>query len=131
LKAGKQLADVAGKEKIAVQETGFFPRSYGNFIPRIGTSEALSETAFSLTMDAPVADQVYVVDDRFVVATLIHRVDADPAKMTDAEREELRSSVLAVKREEKLAELIENLKKEAKIKVEPTLQNILEGEKTQ
>jgi peptidyl-prolyl cis-trans isomerase D len=131
LKAGKQLADVADKEKIAVQETGFFPRSYGNFVPRIGTSEALSEKAFSLTMDAPVVDQVYVVDDRFVVATLIHRVDADPAKMTDAEREELRSSVLAVKREEKLAELIENLKKEAKIKVEPTLQNILEGEKTQ
>jgi len=115
---------------VEMSETGLFPRSYGNFIPRIGTSEALAKEAFALTMETPVADQVYVVDDRFVVASLMHRIDADPAKMTDAEREQLRSSVLVNKREKMLVELVEKLKVEAKIKVEPTLQNILEGEKS-
>ncbi|ABA88300.1 peptidylprolyl cis-trans isomerase, putative [Syntrophotalea carbinolica DSM 2380] len=130
LKAGKKLADVARKEKVEMGETGLFPRSYGNFIPRIGSSEALATAGFALTKEAPVADEVYVIDGRFVVATLMHRMEADPAKLTDAAREQLRTSVLTNKREKLLTELVEKLKSEAKIKVEPTLQNILEGEKT-
>jgi peptidyl-prolyl cis-trans isomerase D len=129
LKAGKNLVDVARKEKLEIGETGFFPRSYGDFIPRIGNSEALSKAAFALTMKAPVAGEVFVVDDRFVVATLIHRQDADPAQLTDVTREELRASLLAGKQEKLLVDLLETLKSQAKIKIDPSLQNILEGEK--
>lgn len=129
LKAGKKLVDLAVKEKLEIGETGFFPHSYGDFIPRIGNSETLSKAAFALTMKAPVAPEVFVVDDRFIVATLIHRQEADPAQLTEVAREELRTSLLAGKREKLLVDLIQNLKNEAKIKVEPTLKNILEGEK--
>jgi peptidyl-prolyl cis-trans isomerase D len=44
-------------------------------------------------------------------------------------RDELRTSVLASKQESMLGELLEKLKSEANIKVEPALQSILEGEK--
>lgn len=129
LKAGKNLADVARKIGIETGETGLFPRSYGDFIPRIGNSDAMAAAVFSLTSDAPVPDKVFVIDGRYVVLTLMHRIDADPAKMTDANREELRSSVMTAKREKLLTDLLEKLKTEADIEVEPTLQNILEGEK--
>lgn len=129
LKSGKKLGDLALKEKLEIGETGFFPRSYGDFIPRIGNSETLSKAAFALTMKAPVAPEVFVVDDRFIVATLIHRQEADPAQLTKAAREELRTSLLTSKREKLLVDLIQNLKNDAKIEVEPTLKNILEGEK--
>ncbi len=130
LRAGKKLVDLALKQKLEIAETGFFPRSYGDFIPGIGNSETLSKAAFALTMKAPVAPEVFVVDDRFIVATLIHRQEADPAQLTEATREELRSSLLTSKREKLLVDLIQNLKSDAKIEVEPTLKNILEGEKT-
>ena len=129
LRAGKKLVDLALKQKLEIAETGFFPRSYGDFIPGIGNSETLSKAAFALTMKAPVAPEVFVVDDRFIVATLIHRQEADPAQLTEATREELRSSLLTSKREKLLVDLIQNLKSDAKIEVEPTLKNILEGEK--
>lgn len=129
LKAGKKLVDVAMKEKLELGETGFFPRSYGDFIPRIGNSETLSKASFALTMKEPVAPEVFVVDDRFIVATLIHRQEADLKQLTDVSREELRASLLAGKREKLLLDLLKNLKDEAKIEVEPTLKNILEGEK--
>lgn len=129
LKAGKKLADLALKEKLEVGATGFFPRSYGDFIPSIGNSETLSKAAFALTMKAPVAPEVFVVDDRFIVATLIHRQEADPAQLTEAARKELHNSLLTSKREKLLVDLIQTLKSEAKIEIEPTLKNILEGEK--
>lgn len=129
LKAGKKLADVVRAEQAEVGETGLFPRSYGDFVPRVGNSEALAKAAFSLTEKAPVADQVFVVDDRFVVATLQHRVEADPAQLTDAAREELRAAVLAGKQDTLVSDLLERLKQEADIRIEPTMENILEGER--
>ena len=68
-------------------------------------------------------------DDRFIVATLIHRQEADPAQLTEAARKELHNSLLTSKREKLLVDLIQTLKSEAKIEIEPTLKNILEGEK--
>jgi peptidyl-prolyl cis-trans isomerase D len=129
LKAGKKLSDLARGQSLEMGETGLFPRSYGNFVPSLGNSEELARTAFGLTLKKPAADRVFNLDGRFVVVSLTNRVEADPSKLTEQLRDELRTSVLASKQESMLGELLEKLKSEANIKVEPALQSILEGEK--
>ncbi|MGE4491816.1 MAG: SurA N-terminal domain-containing protein [Syntrophotalea sp.] len=129
LKAGKKLSDLARGQSLEMGETGLFPRSYGNFVPSLGNSEELARTAFGLTLKKPAADRVFNLDGRFVVVSLTNRVEADPSKLTEQMRDELRTSVLASKQESMLGELLEKLKSEANIKVEPALQSILEGEK--
>jgi len=128
LRTGKKLAALARKEKEQVAETGFFPRSYGSFIPRLGDSPQLAESAFTLTTEAPVAGQVFVVDGRFVVASLRGRQDADMSALTAALKEDLRKEVLARKRDALLKERLDVLRTQADIHIDAALTHTLEGE---
>jgi peptidyl-prolyl cis-trans isomerase D len=128
LQAGKKLADLARKQKEQVAETGFFPRSYGSFIPRLGDAPQLAKVAFTLTAEAPVADQVFAIDNRFVVASLRQRQEADMSALSASLREDLRKEVLARKRDTLLQERLDSLRTQADIRIDAALTNTLEGE---
>jgi len=115
LKTGKSLAAVAGKEKLTIEETGLFARSYGAFVPRIGENSRLADAAFTLTAAAPVAPEVYDIAGQFVVATLKARTEADMTLLDASKREELRTAVLEQKRQDLLKTRIDQLHAEANI----------------
>lgn len=56
LQKGDSLADVSRRHKLAPKETGFFKRTGG--IASIGFEQRISQIAFELSMEQPVADQV-------------------------------------------------------------------------
>jgi peptidyl-prolyl cis-trans isomerase D len=125
LKEGKALKSLAKKNGLSVEETGLFTRSYGAFIPRLGSSEKLADKAFTLTKDAPVADGVFEVDGKFVVAALKNRVEADMTKLDQAKLQELRESLLTRKKDEALTENLQGLKEQADITISPGFKEAL------
>jgi len=125
LKEGKPLKSLAKKDGLPVEDTGLFARSYGAFIPRLGSAETLAEKAFSLTEKAPVADGVYEVDGKFVVAVLKRRVEADMAELDEAKLQELRESLLTRKKEEVLNNKLQALKEKADITISPAIKETL------
>ncbi len=127
LKAGKKLADLARQEKVGVEETGFFARSYGDFVPKLGNAPELAAAAFKLTAAAPVAPVVYNLDDRFVVAQLKDREEADMQALDATKREEIRTALLGKKRNDAVSARLKELRGKAQIVISPTLQNELEG----
>ena len=127
LKAGKKLADLARQEKVGVEETGFFAHSYGDFVPKLGNAPELAAAAFKLTAAAPVAPVVYNLDDRFVVAQLKDREDADMQALNGTKREEVRTTLLNKKRNDAVTARLKELRGKAQIVISPALQTELEG----
>jgi len=115
LKTGRSLATLAAKHGLKVEETGPFPRSYGNFLPRLGENQSLAEAAFTLTKESPAAPEVYEIGGQYVVAALKAREEADLTQLDDAKREELRAAVLSQKQQEALKSRLEQLRSEADI----------------
>ncbi len=127
LKDGASLQELADKHKEKVEETDFFTRSYGAFIPRLGSSEEVSKVAFDLTAEAPVAPQVFEIDGRFVLVTLKERQQADLAQLDDTLKGQLRDSLLARKKDEAVSAKLDELRKNAEITIAPALISALEG----
>ncbi|MCD6187034.1 MAG: SurA N-terminal domain-containing protein [Desulfuromusa sp.] len=113
----KSLITAAQSLKLTVEESGDFSRSFGFFIPRIGTSQELSEEAFTLTKDAPVTTKVYTISNKFLVASLKNAEIADFALLEIADREQLRNRLLVEKKEQVITEKLEQLRQQAKIEV--------------
>jgi peptidyl-prolyl cis-trans isomerase D len=128
LKEGKTLQALAGKFGIKAEETDFFTRSYGAFVPRIGSAEDLASTAFTLTEEAPVADEVFTVDDKFVVTMLKEARAADLSELDQTKRDQIRETLLARKQEEALNNKLQELRETAKIVIAPTLATTFERE---
>ena len=128
LKEGKTLQALAGKFGIKAEETDFFTRSYGAFVPRIGSAEDLASTAFTLTEEAPVADEVFTVDDKFVVTMLKEARAADLSGLDQTNRDQIRETLLARKQEEALNNKLQELRETAKIVIAPTLATTFERE---
>lgn len=128
LKEGKELQELARDEGETVEETGFFARSYGAFVPRIGSAEALAAAAFELAGEAPVADEVFTVDGKYVVAMLRGRQEADMEALDDAKRAELRESLTARKQEDAINSKVQQLKAQAEIVIAPSILTTLESE---
>ncbi|MCD6582378.1 MAG: SurA N-terminal domain-containing protein [Desulfuromusa sp.] len=113
----KSLRTAAKNLKLAVEESGEFSRSFGSFIPRIGTSQELAEEAFSLTEEAPVATKVYTIGGKYLVASLMKAVVADFEGLDKADHTQLKNRLLAEKKEQLVAEKLNQLLQQAKIEI--------------
>ena len=113
----KSLRTAAQNLNLTVEESGEFSRSFGFFIPRIGTSQELSEEAFSLTKEAPIAKKVYTINDKFLVASLKSTKTADFEKLENTDREQLKNRLLAEKKQKVVAEKLQQLVEQAEIEI--------------
>ncbi|MDX2479566.1 MAG: SurA N-terminal domain-containing protein [Desulfuromusa sp.] len=113
----KSLSTAAQSLKLTVEESGEFSRNFGFFIPRIGTSQELAEAAFSLTEEAPIAAKVYTIGDRFLVASLKKSEVADFAALPEADRDQLKTRLLAEKKEQIVAEKVKQLLQQAEVEI--------------
>jgi hypothetical protein len=127
LRSGKNLSDLFPQKKTPPGQFDFAsfttPQSaetepfhpLGGFIPGIGPVPALSSAVFALTAPgalpaAPVQD-----GDSYFVFKLKTRERADPAKLDDAEKNQLRDRLVAQKQSELYGNWIETLRKKATI----------------
>lgn len=127
LQQGESLESLARKEGQSLEETGFFTRSYGAFIPRLGSSEAISKAAFTLTTEKPALAQVEEVAEKFVVATLKSREEADMSGLTAEQKTELQTALQSRRMDETIAATLEELKSKADITIAPSILSALEG----
>jgi len=128
VQAGKTLTAVARKAKQKVEETDFFSRSYGTFVPRIGSAAGVAEVAFDLNKEKPAAEKVFEVAGKFVVVSFKARQQAEMAKLDAEKRTELEQVLLGRKKETLLETRIQELREEADINVHPALQNSIKEE---
>ncbi len=128
VRGGKTLVASARKAKQKVEETGFFSRSYGTFVPRIGSAAGVAAVAFDLSKEKITADKVFEVDGKSVVVAFKARQQADMSKLDDEKRAELEKVLLARKKETLLETRLQELRKEADIHIHPALQNSLKEE---
>jgi len=115
--AKKSLRTAAKNLKLMVEESGEFSRSFGSFIPSIGTSQELADEAFSLTEAAPITTKVYTIGDKYLVASLKKAVVADFEGLDDADRSQLKNRLLAEKKEQQVTEKLNQLLQQAKIEI--------------
>lgn len=127
MEQGESLESLARKEGQTLEETGFFTRSYGAFIPRLGSSEAISKAAFSLTAEKPALGHVEEVAEKFVVAALKSRQAADMSELTAEKKSELQTALQARRVDEAIAATLEELKAKADITIAPSILSALEG----
>ncbi|RME34988.1 MAG: hypothetical protein D6794_10010, partial [Deltaproteobacteria bacterium] len=117
----KSLDGVATNKLIKVESTGDFARSFGDFVPRLGQNADLAKAAFALNDKAPVADKVYEVGGRFIVAALEKKTPADLSQLTDDKKATLRQTLEARKKDEALQQKLKELRQTAVIDVSPVL----------
>lgn len=120
VRAGQPLPALV-RPPLTVETTGEFTRAGGAFVPRIGSSEALSQAAFALTAAAPAAKEVFEVDGNFIATVLKSRQSASPTSLDPAKHEEIRKAVLARKQQEAADKRLKELREQTKIVYAPTL----------
>lgn len=129
LRAGGNLTKLAKTASYKVEETGEFTRTYSPFVPRIGTSEELASAAFALNKDQNVIDQVFEIQNRFVVTEIKERIDADLTQLDDAKRKELYKTILSRKQNEAIEQRLAALRSTATIVISARVQDVLSKEK--
>ena len=129
LKAGVSLTRLAKKANYDIEETGEFTRTYSPFVPRLGTSEDLSMAAFTVPEDQTAIDQVFTIQNRFVVAEVKERVAADMSALDEAKREELRKTLFSRRQAEVIEQRLSELRSAATISIAPRVQDLLNKEK--
>ncbi|WP_321372320.1 SurA N-terminal domain-containing protein [uncultured Desulfuromusa sp.] len=113
----KSLKKASQDLKLTIEESGEFSRSFGYFIPRIGTSQELAEDAFSLTKAEPVAKKVYTINNKYLVAGLNNMTIANFDDLKDDERQQLQDRLLEEKKGQIIAEKITQLLQQAEIEI--------------
>ena len=113
LKETRDLASLAKAEALTVEETGAFARQ-GGYIPKIGVVPNLKTEAFRLTPEAPVASRSYTWGGNTFIAVLQEYMPADSEQL-EAQRDDLRQSLLQRKKTAAHQELTKYLKERAKI----------------
>jgi len=126
----KSLQQAAAALKLKVEETGDFSRSYGAFIPRIGSSEELGKEAFQLTQENPIGAKVYTIEDKFLVVGLKEIKTADFNSLDNPGRQALEEKLLTDKKEKVVADKIQELLEQSRIEIMvPELRNAILSEK--
>jgi len=116
LEETRDLAALAARERLTVEQTGLFGRS-GQAISRLGLGNELPEDAFTLSLAAPVAPRVYVTaTGGAVLAVLKEKVDPDLTEF-EKTRDTLRDGYLQRKKQALLGAFISQLKQQATIEV--------------
>jgi peptidyl-prolyl cis-trans isomerase D len=113
----KILTEAAKEMKLTIEESGEFSRSSGFFIPRIGTSQELAETAFSLTPEEPIARKVYTINGKYLVASMKSMTVAKFENLKEDDRAQLKSRLLEDKKGQIVAEKLQQLVQQAQIEI--------------
>lgn len=113
----QDLAAAAAKLELTLENTGDFSRSFGYFIPQIGSSQELAQTAFDLTEEAPVINSIQTFGDRYLVAALNQATRADISALTATAMSQLRDRLLEEKREQAVADKLDELYQQARIDI--------------
>lgn len=129
LSKGDKLADLAKAEGYKLEDTGEFTRTYSPFVPRIGTSEELATAAFALGKEQTAIDRFFEIQNRFVIAEIKERVEADLTKLDGTKREELSKTILSRKQNEVTEKHLAELRSAATIVISPRVQDLLSKEK--
>ncbi|MBW6509390.1 MAG: SurA N-terminal domain-containing protein [Desulfuromonadales bacterium] len=113
----QNLAAAASQLDLRIDNTGDFSRSFGYFIPQIGSSQELAEAAFELTETAPVLDRIFTFGDRYLVAALKRANRADFSTLDDAAVSRLRERVLIEMKDQAVSDKLDELYQQASIEI--------------
>lgn len=116
-KEKQNFAAAAAELGLMLENTGSFSRSFGDFIPQIGSSQELAQAAFAATEDAPLIDNIHSFGDRYLVAALKQATRADMSTLTAAAVNQLRDRLLEEKRELAVADKLDKLYEQARIDI--------------
>ena len=113
------MDQLAEKDKLTVEETGFFTRN-SNFIEKIGALKDLLKDAFSLTPQNPYPSKVYSRGDNYFVVKLKEREEVEEGTFV-ADKNKIRARLLPQKKEERARLWLEDLKAGSQTKIFLTL----------
>ena len=114
LKGGADWSELAKKENLKTEETGFFSRGEG--IPKIGFAPSLYEAAFSLSSQKGYPDEVFEVNKKVYVIRWVNRKDINREDF-DKEKKDFRQALLLTKERRISNAWLESIKEEAEIKI--------------
>ncbi len=127
LQQGSEMAAVASSPS-AVKETGLFARNLGGVVPGIGPNEELAQAAFSLSIEHPVAEQVYRQGGNFYVIKLKQLQPANPAELSQEESDALEVEVRQAKQDAALQDVLDEERQRVAITIAPTILNSMKEE---
>ncbi|MBI1920057.1 MAG: SurA N-terminal domain-containing protein [Geobacter sp.] len=120
-KAEDALAQLAkGAVPAKVQETGSFGFSAKGDIPKVGASPEMMEAAFNLTSAAPAAKTPFKVGERWYAIKLKNRIETNKENFAHT-KEQVKQTMLPRKQEEAVNAWLQELRKKAKIEINPAL----------
>jgi peptidyl-prolyl cis-trans isomerase D len=119
LAAGASMDQIAEREGIPIQETGFFTRQ-SNFVGQIGPLEELIQEAFTLTPENPFPQKVYSNGPAYFLVALKEREEVEQEQFL-SEKETKREQLMQQKRDERARLWLEGLKAGAETKIFLTL----------
>jgi len=125
--AKKSLNTAAKAAKVQVEETGLFSSSYGAFVPRVGSSQELSDAAFALNTESPLGQVVFKQGEGYILISLKQTEKADLKNLGTAEHKKIEDKLLAQKKDAAISDKLKVLKDAAQISIDPSLSNELAG----
>lgn len=111
------LTAAAKELDLKLEKSNEFSRSFGGYIPGIGSVPELSAEAFELSAEKPVAAKVYELGSRFLVAGLNSATTADFSTLDESTKSQLENRLLEEKKNQLIQDKIIDLMKDTKIKI--------------
>ncbi|MDD2558992.1 MAG: SurA N-terminal domain-containing protein [Desulfuromonadaceae bacterium] len=124
---GGEIAAVA-PSAAAVKETGLFARTLGGVVPGIGPHEELTQAAFSLSIEHPVAEQAYRQGNNFYVIKLKQLQAANPAELSQEESDAIEAEVRRSKQDAALQAVLDEKRQSVAVIIAPSILNTLKEE---
>lgn len=107
--------NLKGHEKAAkILATGFF-RQDSRFIPEVGQSPNMIRAAFALSLEHPVSDTIFEIDNAYFLIKLKDKEVPDMKKFAE-EQASIKSSLLMMRKKQLMENYVAYLKKKASIK---------------
>jgi peptidyl-prolyl cis-trans isomerase D len=113
----QSLAVAANQLDLRIDNTGDFSRSFGYFIPQIGSSQELADAAFELSETNPVVDRIFTFGDRYLVAALKRATRADFSTLNDTAIAQLRDRLLIEMKDQAVSDKLDELYQQARIEI--------------
>jgi peptidyl-prolyl cis-trans isomerase D len=124
-KSGDTLDNIAGKNGLKVNETGFFQP--GNTIPKLGSNQDAAEALFQLSPNKPYAEKPLFINNAYVILKLkdVSKLDG---KDFEAKKDQYKKVLISIKREEAMQTWLEGNKtamiKEKRIKIKKQVEDL-------
>ncbi len=122
---GENWSEVCAAGGLNISETGFFLP--GEAIPRIGTSQELSDTLLQLTPNAPYPGKPFIVEGNTYIIRFVARESIHPADY-EARKDNLKQGLLRFKQEDVIRSWLEANKvsmiKDGRLKVSKDVKDL-------